>query len=252
MSLRRILILSLCLIAPALGIAPSGAWAASPEAAADSVVTLQAPGSLWLGDTVTLRVTVEPAIPGGAVVVESEVDGAWAPVAGGSLNAASRLSVAWAPDTYGFFRLRARLEAGADHGAGVSATRRVVVNRPNRHDVPYRFDHYIVIVVHEYRLYYYEHGTLRRSFNVALGRPGYPTPIGYFRIRAKRRPGGGALGACVMYYHNSIAIHGTDQSYLLNDPLPRNYSHGCARMYNRQALWLYYHCPRGTTVHNIR
>jgi len=65
-------------------------------------------------------------------------------------------------------------------------------------------------------------------------------------------PGGDALGACVMYYHHSIAIHGTDQPYLLNDPLPRNYSHGCARMYNRQALWIYYRCPRGTTVHNIR
>ena len=49
-----------------------------------------------------------------------------------------------------------------------------------------------------------------------------------------------------------IAIHGTNQPYLLNDPLPRNYSHGCARMYNRQALWIYYRCPRGTTVHNIR
>ena len=49
-----------------------------------------------------------------------------------------------------------------------------------------------------------------------------------------------------------VAIHGTDQPYLLNDPLPREYSHGCARMYNTQALWLYARCPVGTTVRNLR
>ncbi len=44
-----------------------------------------------------------------------------------------------------------------------------------------------------------------------------------------------------MFYtrQRGLAIHGTDQPYLLNDPLPRDYSHGCARMYNSQALWLY-------------
>jgi lipoprotein-anchoring transpeptidase ErfK/SrfK len=254
MTLRRILILSLCLIAPALGIAPAGAWAASPGTAAHPVVTLKAPASLWLGDTVALKVTVEPAVPGGVVAIAGKVDGAWVPIAGGALGETSRFSVAWKPDTYGFVRLRARLEAGVDHAAGVSATRRVVVNRPNKHDVPYRFAHYIVIVVHEYRLYYYEHGKRVRAFNVALGRPGFPTPIGRFHIYAKRRPGGGPLGACVMYYYQpgGIAIHGTNQAYLLNDALPRNYSHGCARMYNSQALWLYAHCPRGTRVHNIR
>jgi lipoprotein-anchoring transpeptidase ErfK/SrfK len=67
-------------------------------------------------------------------------------------------------------------------------------------------------------------------------------------------PGGGALGACVMFYHQpgGIAIHGTNQPYLLNDPLPRNYSHGCARMYNAQALWLFARCPLSTPVHNFR
>ena len=253
MSLRRILIFSLCLIAPALGIAPAGAWAASPGGAAAPVVTLKAPGSLWLGDTVTLRVTVQPAVPGGVVAIESKVDGAWAPIAGGTLDEASRLSVAWQPDTYGFFRLRASLEAGVDHAAGVSATRRVVVNRPNKHDVPYRFAHYIVIVVHEYKLYYYEHGKNVRAFNVALGRPGYRTPIGRFHIYGKRRPAGGALGACAMYYRQQggIAIHGTNEPWLLSR-FPRPFSHGCARMYNAQARWLYARCPRGTRVHNIR
>lgn len=251
--LRRHLLLLLCLVAPALAIAPAGARAAGPGVPVDPVVTLQAPRSLWLGDTVTLRVTVSPAVPGGDVVVESEVAGAWAPIARGTLDEASRFSVSWRPGAYGFFRLRATLEAGVDHETAVSAIRRVVVNRPNEHAVPFRFAHYIVIVVHEYRLYYYEHGENVRTFNVALGRPGYRTPIGRFHIYAKRRPAGGALGACAMFYRKrgGLAIHGTDRPWLLKR-FPRPFSHGCARMYNGQALWLYGRCPRGTPVRNIR
>ena len=148
--------------------------------------------------------------------------------------------------------VRALLASDAEHLEAASPIRRLFVNPPNAHRVPYRYAHYIVIVVHEYKLCYYEHGSLRRSFNVALGRPGYPTPIGFFRIYGKHRPGGGPLGACIMYYLGSIGIHGTDQPYQLNNSLPRNYSHGCCRMYNSQALWLYHRCPRGTPVHNLR
>ena len=63
-----------------------------------------------------------------------------------------------------------------------------------------RYAHYIVIVRHEYRLYYYEHGALVRAFDVALGRPGYRTPLGHFHVYGKRKPAGGALGACAMFY----------------------------------------------------
>jgi lipoprotein-anchoring transpeptidase ErfK/SrfK len=120
--------------------------------------------------------------------------------------------------------------------------------------VPLQYAHYIVIVVHEYKLYYYEHGVLVRSFIVALGRPGYPTPLGYFHIYAKRKPAGGALGACAMYYYHqgAIAIHGTNEPWLLSRPVPRNFSHGCARMHNRDVLWLYARVPVGTKVHNLR
>jgi Uncharacterized protein conserved in bacteria len=56
-----------------------------------------------------------------------------------------------------------------------------------------------------------------------------------------------------MYYRRQggIAIHGTNEPWLLSR-FPRPFSHGCARMYNAQALWLYARCPRGTRVHNIR
>jgi len=93
-----------------------------------------------------------------------------------------------------------------------------------------------------------------RAFDVALGRPGYRTPLGYFRVYGKRKPAGGALGACAMFYRRQggIAIHGTNQPELIRRPTPRAYSHGCARMLNHQVLWLYDRVPVGTRIHNLR
>jgi len=214
-------------------------------------VTTSFPRGIWLGRTVALRGAVAPAKPGGQVLIERRVDAVWLPLGAATLDGRSRFTLGWRPDEYGFCRLRARVAADAGHAEGASRSEVVTVNRPNRHGVPYRFAHYIVIVRHRFRLYYYEHGALVRAFDVALGRPGYRTPLGHFGIRAKRRPGGGALGSCVMYYRGSIAIHGTDQAHLLRR-FPRAFSHGCARMYDREALWLYRRCPRGTPVHNLR
>ena len=63
-----------------------------------------------------------------------------------------------------------------------------------------------------------------------------------FRIYGKRKPAGGALGACAMFYRHKggIAIHGTEPARAcIRRPVPRDFSHGCARMLNRQVLWLY-------------
>lgn len=217
-------------------------------------VTTNFPASLWLGARVFLRGAVAPAHPGASVAIERRVAGVWQPFLTVALNQDSRFALSWTPVTFGYYRLRARVEADADHGSGVSAAELVIVNRPNAHRVPLRYAHYIVIVRHEYRLYYYERGVLVRGFDVALGRPGYRTPLGYFHIYGKRKPAGGALGACAMFYRRQggIAIHGTNQPYLLRRPVPRDFSHGCARMFNRQVLWLYARVPVGTHVHNLR
>ena len=234
--------------------------AGQPAAQADASLrvrprlTTRFPGSLWLGASVMLRGRVRPARPGATVAIVRRVDGVWQQLLTATLDARSRFSVPWTPDAYGRFRLRARAEADAGYDSGVSKSELVVVNRPNAHRVPTRYAHFIVIVRHEYRLYYYEHGVLVRAFNVALGRPGYRTPLGHYRVYGKRKPAGGALGACVMYYRprGAIAIHGTNQPWLISHPAPRDYSHGCARMLNRQALWLYDRVPVGTRVHNLR
>lgn len=236
------------------------AGVATPEALADVRVAVQPrvtvsfPAGLWLGQSVFLRGTVEPAYPEGTPVsIERKVDGRWQAFVGTSLDAASRFDCRWTPTEFGYYRLRARVEADAAHDAGASAARMVIVNRPNAHRVPMRYAHYVVIVRHEYRLYYYEHGALVRRFDVALGRSGYRTPLGLFRVYGKRKPAGGALGACAMFYRRrgGIAIHGTNQPYLIRRPVPRDFSHGCARMLNRQALWLYDRVPVGTYVHNL-
>jgi lipoprotein-anchoring transpeptidase ErfK/SrfK len=216
-------------------------------------VTLTDPEDPWLGDTLRLRGLVAPASPAAAVTIERRVDGSWQPFLSGTLDSASRYAIAWTPAEFGYYRLRARVEAGAGREASASVARRVVVNRPNAHHVPLKYAQYIVIVRHRYKLYYYEHGVLVRTFIVALGRPGYRTPLGLFHIYAKRKPAGGALGACAMYYRHegAIAIHGTNQPWLLSRPIPRDFSHGCARMHNREALWLYARVPPGTKVHNL-
>jgi hypothetical protein len=217
-------------------------------------VTTSFPAVLWLGGTVTLRGAVAPAHPGGAVIIQRRVAGVWQPYLAVTLGADSRFAVSWKPGAFGYYRLRAHMDADADHDAGESSASLTIVNRLNAHRVPMKYAHYIVIVRHEYRIYYYEHGVLVRGFNVALGRPGYRTPLGYYRIYGKRKPAGGALGSCAMFYRyaGGIAIHGTSEPWLLSRPIPRDFSHGCARMYNSQALWLYARAPIGTHIHNLR
>jgi L,D-transpeptidase catalytic domain len=217
-------------------------------------VTTSFPDSLWLGGSVVLRGRVAPEHTGGTVLIERRVDGVWQPFLTVTLGAESRFAFTWKPDAFGYYRLRARMEADDEHDAGVSTSELVIVNRPNAHRVPLRYDHYVVIVRHEYRLYYYEHGVMVRRFDVALGRPGYRTPLGYFRVYGKRKPAGGALGSCAMFYRRQggIAIHGTNEPWLIRRPIPRAFSHGCARMLNNQALWLYDRVPVGTHIHNLR
>jgi lipoprotein-anchoring transpeptidase ErfK/SrfK len=209
---------------------------------------------LFVGDRVTFHVALAPARPGATVQLQRRDGDTWVTFMSVTLDGQSRTRVRWAADPAMRVSVRAFLAADADYSETSSDETKLFVNPANAHRVPHHFRHYIVIVIHEYRLYYYERGVMVRRFNVALGRPGYRTPVGTFHIWGKRRPGGGPLGACVMFYtrQRGLAIHGTDQPYLLNDSLPRDYSHGCARMYNTQALWLYARCPVGTTVQNLR
>jgi lipoprotein-anchoring transpeptidase ErfK/SrfK len=61
---------------------------------------------------------------------------------------------------------------------------------------------------------------------------------------------GGPYGSRIMSYHSPYAIHGTDQPHLLKR-FPRDFSHGCTRLSNSHAIWLYDHAPLGTPVWNV-
>jgi len=232
--------------------------AAGQDAATAVTLAIVAPRTVWTGRAVTLSGAVSPAQPEGTVVTiewKPRGAGSWAALTTAPLAADSTYSVRWKPalEPHGYLELRAGVPDGAG-GAVSSPACRLTLNPANQHHVLFRFAHYIVIVVHEYHLYYYEHGVLIRRFDVALGRPGFPTPIGTFHVYGKRKPAGGPEGACAMFYRpaGGIAIHGTDRPWLISRPVPRNYSHGCARMRNKQALWLYRRVPVGTTVRNYR
>jgi lipoprotein-anchoring transpeptidase ErfK/SrfK len=239
------------------------AAAVKQDPATSITLAVAAPKTVWTGQAIKLSGTVVPVQPEGTVVtIEWRLrgSGTWTalppealpPV---TLAADSTYTASWTPTTAtsGYVQLRASVPDGAG-GTLTSPVQRLTVNPANQHHVLYEYAQYIVIVVHEYRLYYYEHGVMIRRFDVALGRPGWPTPIGTFHIWGKRKPGGGPLGACVMFYkrQGGIAIHGTNRPWLISRPIPRNFSHGCARMRNKQALWLYRRVPVGTTVRNYR
>jgi hypothetical protein len=106
---------------------------------------------------------------------------------------------------------------------------------------------------------------LRRSFRVAVGQPSFPTPVGRFRIVSKQRnpwwyppntgwasgaspipPGpGNPLGTRWMGLSvGAVGIHGTYNSASIGGFA----SHGCIRMYLREAEWLFERVRVGTRV----
>lgn len=110
----------------------------------------------------------------------------------------------------------------------------------------YRTSYYTIVINVSYRtLNLYKDGKLVKTYPVAVGKPGTPTPKGVFKIVNKATNPGGEFGAkwlglSLPHY----GIHGT------NDPssIGKAKSEGCVRMYNQDIIELYYTVPIGTTV----
>jgi lipoprotein-anchoring transpeptidase ErfK/SrfK len=225
-------------------------------AAAEAVVSVHpqvsfsAPERVYRGKRARLAVTVRPAHPGATVVIERRQDGAWAEWRNLTLGSTSRAQTTWRADAVGAWPLRVTVVADADHLGGVSRVRRVQVVRPNPYNVPLDAKGIVVVDVSQYRLRFYSYGTLLKSFPCVTGRPSLPTPIGHFSIYARGMWPGGPYGARIMSYHPPCAIHGTNEPWLLKR-FPRNFSHGCTRLANANAIWLYDHAPLGTPVWNV-
>ena len=214
-------------------------------------VTFTATARVYRGDRARLSIVVRPAHPEATVAVQQWVDGAWAEWRSLRLGADSRARLTWRSDRVGTWRLRVVMPADDAHLEGRSRARKVIVVRPNRYHVPLSAKRIVVVDISQYRLHFFSYGRELRSFRCVTGRPSLPTPLGHFKIYAKGMWPGGPYGSRIMSYHSPYAIHGTNEPGLLKR-VPRNFSHGCTRLANANAIWLYDHAPLGTPVWNVR
>jgi len=213
-------------------------------------VRLFAPETVYRGARARLTVLVAPAHPGAAVTIEMWNGDAWAPWRVVTLDDGSRAAPRWTADRAGRQAFRVSMAADEEHAAGASGVRRVRVQKPNPYGVPLGAARIVVVDLSQYKMYFFSYGREVRSFPCVLGRPSLPTPRGHFRIYAKGMNPGGPYGARIMSYHPPCAIHGTNEPWLLKR-FPRNFSHGCTRLSNANAIWLYDHAPIGTPVWNV-
>ena len=213
-------------------------------------VTFAATARVYRGDRARLAVTVRPAHAGADVVIQRRQDGAWADWRTVTLGAQSSAQTVWRTDAVGAWPLRAVMAADATHAEGVSPVHKVTVVKPNPYHVPIDAKSMIVVDISQYRLHFFSLGSEVRSFPCVTGRPSLPTPLGHFKVYARGMWPGGPYGARIMSYHPPCAIHGTDEPWLLQR-FPRNFSHGCTRLLNANAIWLYDRAPLGTPVWNV-
>jgi lipoprotein-anchoring transpeptidase ErfK/SrfK len=118
----------------------------------------------------------------------------------------------------------------------------------------------ITIDLSQRKLRVYRRGALVGTYPVAVGKPGWETPTGFFFINQKLRPlspGGDygvlALGisafqmkirASTWAQGGPVAIHGTNQDYLIG----KDVSHGCVRMHDKDVLEVSKYVPSGSPV----
>ncbi|AGB41617.1 hypothetical protein Halha_1680 [Halobacteroides halobius DSM 5150] len=108
----------------------------------------------------------------------------------------------------------------------------------------------ILIILNQRRLYLYQGRQVDRSFPVAIGKDSTPTPTGNFSILNKiKNPYNPALGSRWMQFTRRMhGIHGTNQPWLIGQAV----SHGCVRMYNQDAEYIYDRVEVGTPVEIIK
>ena len=214
-------------------------------------VTFSATARVYRGDRARLSVAVRPAHAGATLTLQEWKNGAWAEWRSLQLGADSRAQLTWRAERVGAFPLRVVMPADEAHLEGRSRACKVIVVQPNPYDVPVDAKGIVVVDISQYRLHFFSYGRELRSFPCVTGRPSLPTPLGHFKIYARGMWPGGPYGARIMSYHPPCAIHGTNEPWLLSR-FPRNFSHGCTRLANANAIWLYDHAPLGTPVWNVR
>jgi lipoprotein-anchoring transpeptidase ErfK/SrfK len=130
---------------------------------------------------------------------------------------------------------------------------------------------YIVIDRAAFKLRFYDHLKLSKSFEIAVGMEGLETPSGLHKIEweqvnppwyVPKKAWAGALAGTVvppgpgdplkarfMSFEGGAGIHGIDPSEYSS--IGQNASHGCVRMRIPEVIDLYSHSPVGTPVYII-
>ncbi len=93
----------------------------------------------------------------------------------------------------------------------------------------------------------YRDGRPARTYPVAVGKEGWPSPVGEWRITRKARDWGGGFGTRWLGLDvpwGIYGIHGTNKDWSIG----RAESHGCLRMFNRDVEELWDLVPEGTPV----
>lgn len=108
------------------------------------------------------------------------------------------------------------------------------------------YNYFILIHIDEKRLYLFQNDKCIRKYPIASGKPGWPSPIGEWKIIEKSDWGEGFggrwMGLDVKW--GKYGIHGTTNE----SSIGRAASHGCIRMYNKDIRELYDIVPIGTPV----
>ncbi len=141
-----------------------------------------------------------------------------------------------------FFRLAAlpRAAASDEAGDGLSAS-----ERARRANVPEGL--WILISIHQKSLTLYQGTDVVKRYTVATGAGGTPTPIGTFRINSRFSGELGGFGTRFLGLNvpwGQFGIHGTNKPGSIGS----NASHGCVRMFVKDAEELYAKTPNGTKV----
>lgn len=107
---------------------------------------------------------------------------------------------------------------------------------------------YIRIILHRFRLEFYQKGILRFTFPVGVGKAKTPTPTGRYKVITKYvLDGKGVLGSRWMGFDapdGPYGIHGTN----FPPGIGRRVSNGCVRMHNADVEKLFPLASIGTPV----
>lgn len=129
------------------------------------------------------------------------------------------------------------------------------------------FDQVLLVRHNERKVYLYENGKIARSWTVAVGQPGYPTPTGIYSVTELRymptwvNPAPDTWGAdmpaeigpgtsnplgvrAINWSASGIRFHGTENIASLGTAA----SHGCVRMSNTDVIELYDIVEVGTPI----